>query len=91
MIKYKTVKLSKRIQLVEIARETNSSVFILRGNGREVRESKDTDWHSYHDTFELAKENLLDVWRKKRDRAAFTLASFEEGIAQIELIQEASK
>jgi len=62
--KWKTGYLAnKLIQAVEIVRETEQSVFILgsdfRGE-RERREAKETSYHAYHDSWDEAKQHLMD-------------------------------
>lgn len=52
--KYRTDGWRKLIDIVEVERETGSSVWI---NGR--RNAKTTDYHCYFDSFEDAKSYLL--------------------------------
>lgn len=79
MIKYKTVSYGKnKIEPVEVARETESSVWIehticsTRGDRKEERRSaKSTSYESFHDTWEAAKQHLLDkaeakLWGARR-------------------------
>ena len=54
MLKYMTNWI--RIEEVEIARETEQCVFHI--NGR--RESKHSGWHNFFDTWEEARQWLLD-------------------------------
>ena len=65
--KYKTYR--GKIEEWEILRETAKQVVVVNGLGEEVRESKNCDWHSYHDTFEEAKQHLVDKAQDEVDSA----------------------
>jgi len=58
--KYKAV--FGRIEQVNIAKETAKQVVLMQEgwNGKPRRESKVTDWYSYHETFEGAKASLVE-------------------------------
>lgn len=58
-----------KIEEWEILRETAKQVVVVNGLGREVRESKNCDWHSYHDTYEEAKQHLVDKAQAEVDSA----------------------
>lgn len=58
MIKWKTSRYGTEIKPVEIVRETDKCVFIQRRMGGEYRESKDSRYIIYHDTWEDAKSRL---------------------------------
>jgi hypothetical protein len=53
-----------KIKAVEIERESAVSVWNLRGS----RECKKTDWSGYFDTWEEAKQFLLEVSQKEIDK-----------------------
>lgn len=92
MIKYKTDKSMKKIYKVQIQRETESSVFVNRtawGETKQVRESKSTEWHSYHDTFDEAKSELVMVWQEHINRAKANLERMQAGLEKVMLISEA--
>lgn len=56
MKKYKISNIfGVNIKEVEIERETKTMVVLKNGD----REKKESRWHSYHDTFEQAKEKAL--------------------------------
>lgn len=61
MIKFKAY--CGKITRVEIAKETAKQVVFANGR-REYRHSK---WVSYHDTFEDAKNYMLDACQRKID------------------------
>lgn len=63
--KYRATHYSGKISAVEVTRETDSSVFILSGLGAERRRAKTTEYESYHDTFEEAREALSNRLRAK--------------------------
>lgn len=61
MVKYKVDHYWRpEVKKVEIEKETESSVWI---KGR--REAKETQYHAFFDTFQEAKDFLIDVFEKK--------------------------
>lgn len=57
MIKYRAIHfqtLGAKIEEVEVTRETSSMVYLATSK----RESKKTEWHSYHPTWEAAHATL---------------------------------
>lgn len=76
IVKYKTTY-DSRIERVEALRETEFYLFFssesyLRKN-IERREAKRSDWNNYFDTWEEAKQFLLDRAQSKLDSARFRL------------------
>lgn len=59
MIKYKTSNYGVEIERVEVIRETAQCVFVV-ASGRERRESKSSEWSKYHDTWQQAKDFLVE-------------------------------
>lgn len=58
IIKYKACL--GKIEKVEVKRETEKMVVITSSLGTDRKESKDTDWYCYRDTFEEAKGWIID-------------------------------
>ena len=63
MIKYKAILSLARIDKIEIAKETEKTVFL--SNGRKA--NKVSDYASWHDTWEDARQHLL---REAEEEAA---------------------
>jgi hypothetical protein len=83
MIKYKTGSLwSSGIEQVEVVRETESSVFVMYGT-KERRESKRTDYHNFHDTYENAIQWYIEGAIKEIHSAKSRLESAEKILSEI--------
>ncbi len=68
IIKYKTNYIDDSIEKVEVVRETDKCVFLLRykrNPNSERRESKISGYESYFDSFQDAKDNLLLLSSKR--------------------------
>jgi len=61
MIKYRTRY--ERIEAIEVLRETEKQV-VLSGK-MERRENKRSDWSNWHDTFDDARNFLIDLSEKE--------------------------
>ena len=72
LIKWKTTGWSTEIQKIEIARETDSSIFLASRHG-ERREAKRTGYHIYHDSWEDARTHLMEAEAKKELHARASL------------------
>lgn len=59
MIKYRTGGYDKKIEAVEIVKETAKQVTFKTERGGERREAKRSEWQNWHDSFEKAKQFLL--------------------------------
>lgn len=69
MVKYKVDHYwEPRIEKVEVEKESGSSVWI---RGR--REAKETQYHAFFNTFQEAKDHLIDVFSKKAQEARLRL------------------
>lgn len=78
MVKYKSDNyLKPEIVMVKVEKETEAFVWI---KGR--REAKANSYHRYFDTFDEAKEYLVDVFTKKADSAR---ESAERAVEKIEV------
>lgn len=75
--KYKTNYSSNKIERVEIVRETAKQVVLLRYDGKERREAKESDWGSYFDTWEEAHSYLMGKWERKIKHARAHLESIK--------------
>lgn len=56
--KYRATRYSGKIATVDVSRETDSSVFITSSLGGEIRRAKTTEYESYHDSFDAARDAL---------------------------------
>lgn len=59
MIKYRTGGYLKKIEVIEIVKETAKQVTFKTERGGERREAKRSEWKNWHDSFEEAKQFLL--------------------------------
>ena len=82
MIKYLTK--FNRVEKVEVAGETDHFVKLL--NGR--KEAKQSDWCSYFDSFDDAKNYLIDKAQKRVDSLRRSLESANGELGQIKGIKE---
>lgn len=62
MTKYRTSNWDARIEQVEVEKETASCVWI---KGR--KRAKATDYHFYFDTFDQAKQKMIEIAQAKVD------------------------
>lgn len=69
MLKYRTYRYDTEIEAVEVLRETAQCVYLptTRSKRTEQREAKVSDFHIYHDSWEVAHAHLLE-----RSEAAVT-------------------
>lgn len=94
MIKFKVGKFSKTIKKVEVNGESKTSVFFYRtarGETKEVRDAKDTEWSSYHDTFDEAKDSLISALRLRVDSAEKSLAIAKRCLDKVMNITDAQE
>jgi hypothetical protein len=82
MFKYKTG--STKIEKVEVAGETDHFVKLL--NGR--KEAKRSDWSNYFDSFDNAKNYLLEKAERKVSSLRRQLESANGELGQIKGIKE---
>jgi len=82
VIKYLTK--FNRVEKVEVAGETDHFVKLL--NGR--KEAKQSDWCSYFDSFDDAKNYLIDKAQKRVDSLRRSLESANGELGQIKGIKE---
>lgn len=83
MIKYKADTIFNQILQVEIDKETDKSVWI---NGR--RTSKISNYESYHNTFQEAKDYIIERQTKRYHRAKENLNSEYLTLQQIKKLTE---
>jgi hypothetical protein len=83
MQKYQTCSFGKLIRKIEIERETGSSVWI---NGR--RNSKQSNHHSYFNTFDEAKQHLLKKAQRKIESARFLLQRARDHYGNVKGLKE---
>lgn len=84
IIKYMTGGWGKTIEAKEVERETEHSVWV---NGN--RNAKWTSWHKYHNTWEEAKDYLLDMAKRRVKSYEDQLASAKESLSKIEKLEKA--
>jgi hypothetical protein len=83
MIKYRTLKWSSKIEPVEVERETDSSVWI-----KGQRNSKITEYHCYHDTWQEAKDTLLNRASDKITLAESMLSGAIDFLKEVEDLKQ---
>ena len=83
MIKYKTKSYSARIFEVEVQKETDLSVWV---NGH--RESKDTRYSKYSDTFDDAKNYLVKRIESKIESLSRQLKNEKERLEEARSLKE---
>lgn len=83
IVKWKTGSVSELIKRVECSRQTDASVFFPAWNG-ERREAKRSSYHIYHDSWEQARDYLLEK-EKRNERAARSRLDF--ALKQIERLK----
>lgn len=59
MYKYRA-NYQDKIEKLQVVKETPKQVVFINMRGREEREAKTSDWHSWTDTFNEAKQRLID-------------------------------
>lgn len=77
-----------KIEAWDVVRETPKTVIVINHLGREVREHKVTSWYSYHDTFEEAKQHLIDKAQEEVNKAESILKSKKETLEKTKALQE---
>ena len=93
MIKYRTSSLSEIPKPVEIVRETSACVFLklkkssYNPNGGERRELKMSEYYQYHDTWEDARQWMLDRAIENVDRYKQSLEAATKILQQIEAMK----
>lgn len=92
MKKYLARTYMEKIELVEIIRETESSVFLSCGaawaNGGARREAKVSEFQGYFDTFTEARRFLLEIEEGKIATLTRELARRQENVRKIEEMTE---
>jgi hypothetical protein len=68
-----------KIEEIEVLRETEKQVVLMNG----LRESKTTEWQSWHDSFEDAKQHLIDAAQKDIDSINTRLNFAKERLEKI--------
>jgi hypothetical protein len=91
---YRALKASYRPEIVEreILRFTNAMVFFeakgLGGKFAERQEAKDSDYHSWHETWESAHESLIEYFAKRVASAESRLAAERESLDKVAAMQK---
>lgn len=88
--KYRAIHHSGTIAASYVTRETDSSVFIVSGLGAELRRAKATDYESYHDTFEEAREALRTRLMSDLARAEHRVAAIKANLLALDDLEEES-
>jgi len=86
MIKYRTR--FKKIEAIEVSRETDKCMFYPSPSGREVREAKRSDWQNWHDTWDEAHRFLLDEAEQEEKRAMLSLQAAQEKLENIKAMKK---
>ncbi len=82
MIKY-TTKMLNKIEEVEVARETEKSIFIINNHGKEIRESKRSSWKNYFDTWEETKDFIVSNATSEVNQARQHLERCKEKLGRL--------
>lgn len=83
MIKYRT-RFESEIEALEVIKETEKQIVFVGNLGAQNRESKRSDWQNWHDTFEDARQFLLE---KSESEAVSLRKRLEEVKKRIETIK----
>jgi hypothetical protein len=77
------------IELVEVERETENSVWVKSSSdSRGRRSAKVSGWAVYHDTWEQARSHLMDIAIKKADAGELALNNANNDLNKIFLLVE---
>lgn len=85
---------SGSIKAYEVVKETPKQIVYLKArffNDEklfEEREMKVSYWHSWHDTFEQAKNHLIEDRKKEINVLLIRIKKLEDDLADIELLKE---
>ena len=89
MIKYKTGHWKDLIQKIEVIKETDKCVYVFNPHrGKEGRENKVTSYYVIHDTFEQAKQYLIDKAKEKIKLYKDQLSRVEKELIEINKLKE---
>ena len=91
MKKYKTSRWDNEIEEIEIARETEHSIWIKGerwGGSYECRCKKATKWDIYHNTWRAAYACLLDRLTRNVESAKDQLEECEQDLREIQVLKE---
>lgn len=88
MIKYKTSNYGERITKVEVERETENFVWEKINDTRSDRRAKIATWASYFDSFEEAKQYLLNAAKEKVEFYKDQLQRAKSELGQLESLKE---
>jgi hydrogenase maturation factor HypE len=72
------------IELVEVIRETDNSVWFINKHGKQVRENKESNYASFHKTKGEAKKYMISKYREKIESAKRQIDSYKSKISKIE-------
>jgi hypothetical protein len=75
------------IEAIEILRETEKQVVLMNG----LRESKTTEWQSWHDSYEDAKKHLIAAAQKDINSINIRLNFAKERLEKINNLKEVAK
>ena len=71
----------------EIVKETEKQiVYKSKWGGNDIRESKDARWYSWHDTFEDAKQKLVEDAKSKINTCIYSLEYAKKELSKIEAL-----
>jgi len=88
MKRYMTIRWSTEIKEKDIVRETDAFVILPEEGGRkERREAKSSDYHLYHETWDLAHAYLLQRAKDRVVRSQSELEGRQNDLKVIENMQ----
>lgn len=76
-------KWGDRIEEIEIVKETDKQVIFINSNGRENREAKNSNWATWHNSKEEAKQYLISEQENKIEEKLRQIKSCKELIEKI--------
>lgn len=88
MYKYLVGGYREPIEKVEITRESDKSVWIKLSDDRERQEKKRSRNGDYHDTWQEAHKDLLDLARRKIERSIQSIKDARDELNEIINLKE---
>jgi hypothetical protein len=76
------------IRSIEVTRVTEKTVYYNNSAGREVSERRTTTYYQWHDTFQEAKDYLLEQYGRKIENTKDKLQKLRSVLGQIESLKE---
>lgn len=85
---YKVRRNSLEIEVVEVTRKNDKSLWALDHRNRERRESRSTNWYNHFDSFEEAKEHIVNREARRLQGAKDAVIRYESEYQKALLISQ---